>query len=186
MNTILNAKLMASWTKYPTGDGLVKWDRPREYRTNYDDVIKWKHFPRYWPFVWGIHRSAVNFPHKGQWRGPLIFFCDQHMNKRLSIQSFDWWFETPSRSLWRHYNVWLSRSFIRRWTGYLRHLSGVRTAVRTQLFLGSNPTWYRRGVNQSQAIGVNGVTVWWIRLMQSGITENNPSLHNIAHRTTKI
>ena len=21
-----------------------------------DDVITWKHFPRYWPFVWGIHR----------------------------------------------------------------------------------------------------------------------------------
>ena len=38
-----------------------------------DDVIKWKHFPRYWPFVWGIHRSPVNSPHKGQWRGDLIF-----------------------------------------------------------------------------------------------------------------
>ena len=25
--------------------------------TLHDDVIKWKHFPRYWPFVWGIHRS---------------------------------------------------------------------------------------------------------------------------------
>ena len=24
---------------------------------HHDDVIKWKHFPRYWPFVWGIHRS---------------------------------------------------------------------------------------------------------------------------------
>ena len=24
---------------------------------NHDDVIKWKHFPRYWPFVRGIHRS---------------------------------------------------------------------------------------------------------------------------------
>ena len=23
----------------------------------HDDVMKWKHFPRYWPFVWGIHRS---------------------------------------------------------------------------------------------------------------------------------
>ena len=23
---------------------------------NHDDVIKWKHFPRYWPFVRGIHR----------------------------------------------------------------------------------------------------------------------------------
>ena len=28
---------------------------------------------RYWPFVWGIHRSPVNFPHKGQWRGALMF-----------------------------------------------------------------------------------------------------------------
>ena len=29
------------------------------------DVIKWKHFPRYWPFVRGMH--------KGQWRGALMF-----------------------------------------------------------------------------------------------------------------
>ena len=26
----------------------------------HDNVIKWKHFPRYWPFVRGIHRSLVN------------------------------------------------------------------------------------------------------------------------------
>ena len=38
-----------------------------------DDVIKWQHFPRYWPFVQGIHRSPVNSPHKGQWRGALMF-----------------------------------------------------------------------------------------------------------------
>ena len=29
------------------------------------DVIKWKHFPRYWDYVRGIHRSPVNSPHKG-------------------------------------------------------------------------------------------------------------------------
>ena len=40
---------------------------------NHDDVIKWKHFPRYWPFVRGIHRSPVNSQHKGQWRGALMF-----------------------------------------------------------------------------------------------------------------
>ena len=34
------------------------------YRYNHDDVIKWKHFPRNWPFV---------LPHKGQWRGALMF-----------------------------------------------------------------------------------------------------------------
>ena len=39
----------------------------------HDDVIKWRHFPRYWPFVRGIHRSPVNSPYKGQWRGALMF-----------------------------------------------------------------------------------------------------------------
>ena len=39
----------------------------------FDDVIKWKHFPRDWPFVRGIHWSPVNSPHKGQWRGALMF-----------------------------------------------------------------------------------------------------------------
>ena len=36
-------------------------------RSWHDGVIKWKHFPRYWPFV-----SPVNFPHKWQWRETLI------------------------------------------------------------------------------------------------------------------
>ena len=40
---------------------------------NHDDVIKWRHFPRYWPFVRGIRRPPVNSPHKGQWRGALMF-----------------------------------------------------------------------------------------------------------------
>ena len=39
----------------------------------HDDVIKWKHFPRCWPYVRGIHRSLVNSPHKGQWRRTLMF-----------------------------------------------------------------------------------------------------------------
>ena len=43
------------------------------YTYIHDNVIKWKHFPRYWPFVRGIHRSPVNSPHKGQWRGALMF-----------------------------------------------------------------------------------------------------------------
>ena len=36
-------------------------------------IIKWNHCPRYWPFVRGIHRSPVNSPDKGQWRGALMF-----------------------------------------------------------------------------------------------------------------
>ena len=36
---------------------------------SHDDVVQWKHFPHYWPFKRGIHRSPVNSPHKSQWRG---------------------------------------------------------------------------------------------------------------------
>ena len=38
-----------------------------------DDFIKWKHLPRYWPFVWGIHWSLVNSSHKGQSHTALTF-----------------------------------------------------------------------------------------------------------------
>ena len=35
--------------------------------------MKWKHFPRYWPFMREIHRSAENSRNKGRWRGALMF-----------------------------------------------------------------------------------------------------------------
>ena len=49
------------------------WDGSIATTPLHDDVIKWKHVPRYWPFAPGIHRSPVNSPHKGQWRGSLMF-----------------------------------------------------------------------------------------------------------------
>ena len=50
----------------------------------HDDVIEWKPFPRYWPFVRGIHRSQ------------------------------GWWFEMISLPLWRHCNImqWQSKIWI--------------------------------------------------------------------------
>ena len=53
----------------------------------HNDVIKRKHFPRYWPFVRGIHRWPVNSPHKGQWCGALMFslicaWTDDRVNNR--------------------------------------------------------------------------------------------------------
>ena len=70
------------------------------WRLKYQHPLPWwRHqmeiFPRYW--------SPVNSPHKGQWRGALVFF-DLRLNKQLSKQSWSWWFETPSFSLWRHCN----------------------------------------------------------------------------------
>ena len=51
-----------------------------EHKKLHDDVIKWKHFPRYWPFVRGIPRSPVNSPHKGQWHGASTSLICAWMN----------------------------------------------------------------------------------------------------------
>ena len=59
-----DTKLMKSGQCGMSGSYLRGW---------YNDVIKWKHCPRYWPFVRGVHRSPVNSPHKGRWRGALMF-----------------------------------------------------------------------------------------------------------------
>ena len=60
----------------------------------HDDVINWKHFPRYWPFVRGIHRSTM--------KRSLVVFFDLRLNERFSKQLRRRLFETPSHSLWRH------------------------------------------------------------------------------------
>ena len=68
--------LLPVWseTTHPTHPRAVYYLRWGYWpRSRHDDVIKWKHLPRYWPSVRRIHRSPVNSPHKGQWRGALMF-----------------------------------------------------------------------------------------------------------------
>ena len=59
---------------------------------NRDDVIKSKHFPRYWPFVRGIHRSPVDSPHKDHARGALLFslICDWTNGWTNNRDAGDW------------------------------------------------------------------------------------------------
>ena len=52
--------------------GVRVWTNESPHTLHHDGVIKWKYFPRYCPFVGGIHRSPVNSPHKGQWHRALI------------------------------------------------------------------------------------------------------------------
>ena len=57
---------------------------------------------RYWPFLQGIHRSPVNSPHKGQWRGAFFLSAP---DLTVEWQSWDWWSETPSRPSRRYCNA---------------------------------------------------------------------------------
>ena len=62
-----------AWIKQGTKKFVCSFVFTVLFQTRHDDIIKWKHFPHYSPFVRGIHRSPVNCPHKGQWRGALMF-----------------------------------------------------------------------------------------------------------------
>ena len=50
----------------------------------------------------GIHRSPVNSPAKRPVTRSFGLFFELRLNKRLSKQSWDCWFETPSHPLRRH------------------------------------------------------------------------------------
>ena len=50
-----------------------QWRQATQGVTHHD-VMAWKCFPHYWPFVRGIHRSPVDSPHKG----PVMERFDRH------------------------------------------------------------------------------------------------------------
>ena len=72
-NTNINSARIIKIFIRRKSSAISLWHSCCHVGTIHDDVIKWKHFPRYWPFVWGIHRSPVNSPHRGRWCGALMF-----------------------------------------------------------------------------------------------------------------
>ena len=56
---------------------------------------------------------AGEFPAQRPVTRSFDVFFDRRLNKRLSKQSWGWWFETLSRPLWRHCNVWFHPIAIR-------------------------------------------------------------------------
>ena len=86
----------------------------------YRQLFIWKVPMRFHPYAWWRHQMETfsglldlcsgNSPVSGEFpsQRPVMrsfdAFFDLHQNKRLSKQSWGWWFETPSRPLWRHCN----------------------------------------------------------------------------------
>ena len=56
-------------------------------------------------------------------------YFDLRPNKRLSKQSWGWWFETPSRPLWRHRNEVLYVIDIMILPGVIDDIIGVRNQI---------------------------------------------------------
>ena len=64
-----------------------------------------------------------------------IFF-DLYLNKRLSKQSWGWWFETPSCPLWRHVNEIPQHSLRRRNEGCANSMCNTFSMINSRLWVG--------------------------------------------------
>ena len=102
----LDDSLMAQWAHLP---GPTELAHPIQC---HDDVIKWKRFPRCWPFVMGNPPVTGGFPSQRDSNAGFDVFFNVCLNKRLNKQTRRWWFETPSRSLWRHCNFYSPRAWL--------------------------------------------------------------------------
>ena len=77
----------------------------------YDDIIKWKWFPLYWPFVRGIHWSPVDSPHRGPVIWPLMFSL-------IWAWTNGWANNREASDLWWHhvlYDVNVMKSLVKHW-----------------------------------------------------------------------
>ena len=71
---------------------------------DHDDVINVNIFSALLAICAGNSPVAGDFLAQRPVTRSFDVFFDLHVNKRLSKQWRDWWFETPSRPLWRQYN----------------------------------------------------------------------------------
>ena len=95
------------------------------------------------PFCWNSPVTG-EFPSQRPVTRNFDFFFDLRLNKRLSKQSWSWWFEMPSHPLWRHSNALLIHLFVVVNFDALVQASDIRIERRQVVFLcwmqDSNPS----------------------------------------------
>ena len=132
---------------------------------SHDDVIKWKHFPRYWPFVRGIHRSPVNIPYKGQWLGALMF--------SLICTRLNGWVNNDEAGDLRrhraHYDVTVMQNDYE-----VMIVDGVVVLYITLISRSFTLSIYPFIWVVSVALGQSETWIWWNRL----VSFNNKAYHN--------
>ena len=104
---------------------------PHDMFLKQGDVIKCKHFPHYWPFVWPSQKPVTR---------SFDISLIRALNKRLSKQSWGCWFDMPSRSLWRQCNEYetiLSHDDIMTWKRLLFYwpfVTGIRRSPMDSIY----------------------------------------------------
>ena len=117
----------------------------------HEDIIQWKHFPSYWPFVWGIHRS----PHKDQWRGALMLslICAWINNSWVNNREAG-----DLRCHWAHYDIVMCQR-------------KIESDFREKMSISLNEIWVNLQ-NSTHLLVIDLITYVWIKFKLENIFEN--------------
>ena len=110
----------------------------------------------------------------------FVVFVDLCLNKRLSKQSWGWWFETPSRSLGRHGNV--LHTLVKSWSTSGASYFARYSSPKYSLNYGSKHMSFWGLVSQKQLSRAETNHIpqsWWRREMEAlsallALCEGNP------------
>ena len=145
----------------------------------YDDVIKWKHVPRHWLFMQGIHRwlrvihrSPVNCPHTDQWRETLMF--------SLLFAWINGWVNNQDAGDLRrhraHYDVYVMwRRIVIKWSGHPWDHFGVQRVTLVQFWIGETGQ-----IGGFRALCKEWPQIWHTALPWLPFLEINYILHSAA------
>ena len=139
----------------------------------------------YYPSMFWLHSMSIDIQDKirmtssngnifrvtGHLCGEFDVFVDLRLNKRLSKQSWGWWFETLSRPLWRHCNVstaqcqpyvWYDMNVVINYIKWLRIKKYYSYRWRViNLSKSLNQRFVNHGVHQMEACVTDvGTSIW--------------------------
>ena len=105
--------MLTCWQLHPAGQNSMEFEHNTNVWNGFGNIFQtfrshgvswWRHQMETFSAL--LAHYAGNSPVAGEFPSRTFdVFFDLRLNKRSGKQSWGWWFETPSRSLWRHYNV---------------------------------------------------------------------------------
>ena len=112
MFTRINISNVVKQTMTKPADGLkhTRWSSAWSIRCPW-----WRHQMETFSVLLALCAGTGEFPSQRSMTRIFYILFDLRLNKRLRKQWWGWWFETPSRPLWRHCNVYTSSLRLHSW-----------------------------------------------------------------------
>ena len=143
---------------------MRQWTGPLQFQVNMMTSSN-GHISRVTGHLCGEFTGPLWIPHTKASDAEVWCFFDLRLNKRLSKQSWGWWFQTLSRSFWRHCNGVGACSVPRhclnqRWVIFIQTLRTTETSQNGDHFVRELKAKTSLHNNKTSILGFTETTHW--------------------------